>query len=81
MNAGDRVKFGLRVFHFEKQASMQLYDELPSSPVRSSIERRPDGDCGLESDCAFLCSSRLRGQCKAISRKYFGSEDVCDFRY
>jgi hypothetical protein len=81
VNAGEKVIYGLRVVHPERHPAGSFFEDAPADPVRLWLDPRPPGRDPIVDDCDWLCTSRLHDQCRALSLEYFGSSDVCDFRY
>jgi len=81
VNYGGEAFYGMGFVHPEKEPIATWFDEVPTRPIRFSLDPRAPGRDPIKDDCDWLCMSRLWHQCKAISLEYFGSEGVCDFLY
>jgi hypothetical protein len=81
INAGEKPFYGLQIVHPRRLSVATWFDEPPRRPIRVPLPIRPSGRDPKQDDCRDLCSARSHDQCQALSRDYFGSDDVCDFRY
>jgi hypothetical protein len=81
VNAGEKALYALGIVHPEKLPVGTWFEEVPSRAIRLPLKARPPGRDPIKDDCLWLCGPRTHSQCQALSREYFGSEDVCDFRY
>jgi hypothetical protein len=81
VNAGEKVLYAMGVVHPDREPVGTWFEEVPSRPIRLPLEPRGAGRDPIKDDCLWLCGPRSQSQCQALSREYFGTEDVCDFRY
>lgn len=81
VNAGGRALYALGIVHPDKHPVGTWFEEIPEDPISLHLDARPPGRDPIKDDCHWLCMSRVQTQCAAHSLEYFGSLDVCDFRY